>query len=119
VDRVTWGVLNFPGARHLYLSSGFTRAYDTFTRLLGTGGQIHITNPFHPHAWDTFSVWRNGRDPATHQGSGPNRESFTPLIQHIQAVIRGEEEPRLLAVDTALGSARALQDLAAASQRPA
>jgi predicted dehydrogenase len=119
VDQVTWGVLNFRGGRHLYLSSGFSRADDTFARLLGTGGQIHITNPFHPRAWDTFSVWRDGRDPATHPGSGPNRESFTPLIQHIQAVIRGEEEPRLLAVDTALGSARALQDLAAASQRQA
>src|SRR5215471_19221662 len=117
VDRVTWGVLNFPGGRHLYLSCGFTRAGDTFTRLLGTRGQIHITNPFHPRAWDTFAVWPNGRDPVTHQGSGPNRESFTPLIQHIQAVIRGEEEPRLLAVDTALGSARALHDLAAASER--
>ena len=119
VDRVTWGVLNFPGGRHLYLSSGFARANDTFARLLGTEGQIHITNPFHPRAWDTFAVWRGGSDPVTHQGSGPNRESFTPLIQHIQAVIRGEEEPRLLAVDTALGSARALQDLAAASQRQA
>jgi predicted dehydrogenase len=117
VDRVTWGVLNFPGGRHLYLSCGFARAADTFTRLLGSGGQIHITNPFHPRAWDTFAVWPNGRDPLTHQGSGPNRESFTPLIQHIQAVIRGEEEPRLLAVDTALGSAQALRDLAAASQR--
>src|SRR6266566_227010 len=98
-------------------AGGFDRANDTFTRLLGTGGQIHITNPFHPRAWDTFAVWPNGRDPLTHQGSGPNRESFTPLIQHIQAVIRGEEKPRLLAVDTSLGSARALHDLAAASQR--
>jgi predicted dehydrogenase len=116
VDRVSWGVLNFPGRRHLYLSCGFARASDTFTRLLGTGGQIHITNPFHPRAWDTFAVWPDGRDPVTYQGSGPNRESFTPLIQHIQAVIRGDDEPRLLAVDTSLGSARALQDLAAASQ---
>jgi len=116
VDRATWGVLNFPGGRHLYLSCGFARAGDTFTRLLGTGGQIHVTNPFHPRAWDTFVVHQADRDPVTHPGSGPNRESFTPLIRHINAVLRGEEEPRLLAVDTALGSARALHDLAAVSQ---
>ena len=118
VDRVTWGVLNFPGGRHLYLSCGFTRAIDTFTRLLGTGGQIHVTNPFHPRARDTFVVCQDGRSPVTHRAIGPYRQSFTPLIRHIQAVIRGEEEPRLLAADTALGSARALHDLAEAAKAP-
>jgi hypothetical protein len=53
----------------------------------------------------------------THRGIGPYRQSFTPLIRHIQAVIRDEEEPRLLAADTALGSARALHDLAEASRQ--
>ena len=118
VDRATWGCLDFPGGRHLYLSCGFGRADDTFTRLLGTGGQIHVTNPFHPRARDTFVVHRDGRSPVTHRAIGPYRQSFTPLIRHIQAVIRGEEEPRLLAADTALGSARALRDLAAAAKAP-
>jgi hypothetical protein len=54
----------------------------------------------------------------TQQSIGPYRESFTPLIRHIQAVIRGEEGPRLLAADTALGSARALHDLAEAAKAP-
>jgi hypothetical protein len=118
VDRATWGCLDFPGGRHLYLSCGFGRADDTFTRLLGTGGQIHVTNPFHPRAGDTFVVWQDGRSPATHQAIGPYRQSFTPLIRHIHAVIRGEEEPRLLAAGTALGSARALHDLAEAAKAP-
>jgi len=115
VDLETWGSLTFPGGRHLYLTCGFVRAFDTFTRLLGTRGQIHVTNPFHPTAEDTFVVFQDGRGPVTHPGSGPNRQSFTPLIQHIQAVVRGEEQPRLLAADTALGSARALADIAAAA----
>src|SRR5215467_8348600 len=115
VDLATWGCLDFPGGRHLYLSCGFGRAFETFTRLLGTGGQIHLTNPFHPAAGDTFVVCQDGKEPVTHPGSGPNRYSFTPIIQHIHAVIRGEEEPRLLAVDTSLGSARALHDLAIAA----
>jgi predicted dehydrogenase len=117
VDRATWGCLDFPGGRHLYLSCGFGRADDTFTRLLGTGGQIHVTNPFHPRAGDTYVVWQAGRSPVTHRAIGPYRQSFTPLIRHIQAVIRDEEEPRLLAADTALGSARALHDLAVSSRQ--
>jgi predicted dehydrogenase len=116
VDVATWGCLNFPGGRHLYLSCGFGRADDTFSRLLGTGGQIHISNPFHPRAGDTFVVCQDGRAPVRHRAIGPYRRSFTPLIRHIQAVIRDEAEPRLLATDTALGSARALHDLAAASR---
>jgi predicted dehydrogenase len=115
VDVATWGCLDFPGGRHLYLSCGFGRATDTGTRLLGTGGQIDITNPFHPVATDTFVVRADGPDPVTHRGAGPNTYSFTPLIRHIHAVMAGSEAPRLLAVDTALGSARALRDLAAAS----
>src|SRR5262249_4621844 len=117
VDVETWGCLTFPGGRHLYLSCGFARADDTFGRLLGSGGQINITNPFHPRAADTFEVRVDGREPVTHRGAGPNQYSFTPLIQHIQAVITGAEEPRLLAVDTALGSALALQDLASAAAK--
>ena len=116
VDVETWGCLDFPDGRHLYLSCGFGRGEDTFTRLLGTGGQINVTNPFHPAAADTFEVRATGREPVTHPGAGPNRHSFTPVIQHIQAVVNGEESPRLLAVDTSLGSALALQDLAGAAK---
>jgi predicted dehydrogenase len=116
VDVATWGCLNFPGGRHLYLSCGFGRAGETFSRLLGTGGQINITNPFHPTAADTFEVRVDGGEPVVHRGAGANQQSFTPLIQHIQAVVTGQEAPRLLAVDTALGSALALQDLAGAAK---
>ena len=74
-----------------------------------------------PHAFSQFlALGPHGREPATHPGAGPNRESFTPAVRHIQAVVRGEEEPRLLAIDTSLGSAQALHDLArsAAAQTP-
>jgi predicted dehydrogenase len=117
VDVTTWGCLDFPGGRHLYFSCGFRQADDRFTRLLGTGGQINITDPFHPTADDTFEVRVAGQEPVTHPGAGPNRCSFTPLIEHIQAVVTGAEKPRLLAIDTALGSAQALQDLASAAER--
>jgi predicted dehydrogenase len=115
VDLATWGCLGFPGGRRLLLSCGFNLAQDTFSRLLGAGGQIHLTNPFHPTQQDRFEVWMEGREPAVHQAAGPNQYSFTPAVRHIQAVVRGEEEPRLLAIDTSLGSAQALQDLAASA----
>jgi predicted dehydrogenase len=120
VDTALWGCLGFPGGRRLLLSCGFNLAQETFSRLLGTAGQINLTNPFHPTAQDRFEVCVEGREPEIHPGAGPNQHSFTPAVQHIQAVVAGEEEPRLLAVDTSLGSAQALHDLArsAASQVP-
>lgn len=112
VNMGTWGCLGFPGGRRLLLSCGFNRAQDTFSRLLGTTGQINITNPFHPTRQDRFEVHVEGSEPSVHPGAGPNEESFTPAVRHIQAVVKGEEEPRLLAIDTSLGSARALDELA-------
>ena len=41
--------------------------------------------------------------------------SFTPAIRHINRVIRGTEEPRHLAVDEALGNARAIGALLASA----
>ena len=110
-DLATWGTLGFPGGRRLLLSCGFGRALDTFSRLLGTAGQINITNPFHPTAADRFEVRGDGREPVTYPGLGRDRHSFTAAVRHIQAVVSGAEQPRLLAVDTSLGSARALHDL--------
>jgi predicted dehydrogenase len=115
VDLATWGTLGFPGGRRLLMSCGFGLAQDTFSRLLGTAGQIHITNPFHTTDQDRFEVHVAGREPAIHAAAGPDRHSFTPAVRHIQAVVRGEEQPRLLAVDTSLGSARALHDLASSA----
>jgi predicted dehydrogenase len=111
VDMATWGALGFPGGRRLLLSCAFNLSFTTFSRLVGTGGQIHVTNPFHPAAGDTYEVRVHGQDPVTYPGAGRDQYSFTPAIRHIQAVVKAGEAPRHLAVDTALGSARALDDL--------
>ncbi len=117
VDVVTWGSLGFPGGRRLLLSCGFGRVIDTFSRLLGTGGHINVTNPFHPTHEDGFEVCVPGRTPADYPGGGGDQYSFTPAVRHIQAVVRGEEEPRYLAVDSSAGCARALADLAAIARQ--
>jgi len=113
VDVDTWGVLGYPGGRRLMLSCGFGRGYDTFTRLEGTDGQIHLTNPFHPGPADYYRVFRTGGEPS-YVPAAPDDLSFAPAIRHINAVLSGTAEPRMLAVDTALPTARALHDLAEA-----
>ena len=89
--------------------------------MLGTGGHIHISNAFHPGPSDHYQVFADGAEPRTYPGAG-TEPSFTAAVMHIQAVIRGEEQPQSLAVDTSLGSAQALHDLlesAAAAAMPA
>ena len=109
-DTELWGALVFPGDRRLVFSCGFRSGYDTFTRVLGTEGEIRMTGPFHPDADDEMVVIRDGqmeRQPATTTGE----MSFTPAIRHIHRVIRGLEEPRHLAVDEAMGNATAIAAL--------
>jgi predicted dehydrogenase len=113
VDVDTWGVLGYPAGRRLLLSCGFGRSYDAFTTLEGTAGQIHVTNPFHPGPGDSYVV-KAGRDEPRRYPAAPEELSFTALTRHINSVLRGEEEPRLLAVDTTLPVARGLHDLAEA-----
>jgi predicted dehydrogenase len=111
VDVDTWAVLDYPGGRRMMLSSGFGRSYDTFTTLEGTAGQIRVTNPFHPGAADSYQLLAGRDEPRTFPAAG-DVLSFAPLTGHIGAVLRGDEAPRGLAVDTALGPARTLHALA-------
>jgi predicted dehydrogenase len=110
IDLDTQGSLGFPGGRRLLLSCGMRRSGETFTRLLGTEGQIHLSNPFHPREGDTYTVLSGGSAPQV-VDSGQRDPSFTDAIRHIQAVVRGEEAPRQLARETSLASAQALHDL--------
>ena len=110
VDVDTWGVLGYPGARRLMLSAGMVRSYDTFTRLEGTSGQIHLSNPFHPGPGDTYRVITSGSKPRCFAAAA-DEPSFTAALRHINAVLSGQEEPRMLATETSLATARALHDL--------
>ena len=111
VDTESWGVLGYPGGRRLMLSCGMRRAVDTFTRLEGTAGHIQITNPFHPRAGDSYHVF-TAEGPPRRVSADPGEPSFTAAIRHINAVLSDEEEPRMLATETSLATARALHDLA-------
>lgn len=112
VDMETWGSLGYDGGRRLLLSCGMRRSYDTFSRLLGTTGQIHVTNPFHPSRGDQVTLLADAGSRPQVQTMNADEPSFTAAIRHIQAVVRGEQEPRMLAVQTSLATAQALHDLA-------
>ena len=117
VDTELWGALTFPGDRRLVFSCGFVAAYETFSRVFGTEGEIRMTNPFHPRAGDTFAIVR-GDDVQDHAAAPTGEHSFTPAIRHIHGVLRGREQPRHLAVDEAMSNARAIAALLAAAGRP-
>ncbi len=115
VDLQTWGALGYPGGRRLLLSCGMRRSYDTHARLLGTDGQITVSNPFHASQDDQVVV-RPAAGRQTRFAANPAGEpSFTAAIRHISAAVSGAERPRLLAVDVSLATARALHDLAASA----
>lgn len=104
---VTWGV------RRLLLTCGFRRSYDTFTRVLGSHGQVHLTNPFHPGPSDTLTV-HPSRGEAIVERPTTDAHSFTAALRHIHAVVRGEEQPRHTASGSALASALTLEAAQAA-----
>jgi predicted dehydrogenase len=116
VDVDLQGSLGYSGHQRLMVSCGFQRSDDRFARLLGTAGQIHITDPFHPGPDDSFTLFEAGKEARSYTAGG-EAPSFTAAIRHIQRVIRGGEEPRHLAVDNSLPAARALDALREAAAR--
>jgi predicted dehydrogenase len=109
VDTDAAGIVTF-GARRLLLTCGFKRSYDTFSSVLGSAGQIQLTNPFHPSPADTLTIMRPRHDPVIERPTADER-SFTAAIRHIHAVLRGEAAPVHTAGDYALPAARVLEEL--------
>lgn len=109
VDVEAAAVLGYPADRRLLLSCGLRRRYDTFTRLIGSAGEIRMTNPFHPGDSDVLEIW--GERTQTLPAAPAGERSFTAIVSHIQEVLAGREQPRQLAAQTSLPTARALHDL--------
>ena len=104
---VTWGT------RRLELTCGFRRSYDTFARILGDQGQLHLTNPFHPGPGDSVVLRRPAAEDIVEHPTTDAR-SFTAALRHIHAVVRGEDAPRHTAATSALATARVLEAVQAA-----
>ena len=117
VDEETQAVLDYPGGRRLVFGTGLSRPLDTFTRVLGTNGEIRMSNPFHPSAADTLELRDSSTQTVEHPTNG--RPSFTRAIEHIHAVLRGTEAPQHLASQDSLYTARALEMLHQRMRKPA
>jgi predicted dehydrogenase len=116
VDIDAAGIVTF-GARRLLLSCGFRRSYDTFSSVLGSAGQVRLSNPFHPGPADTLTIARAEAEPVVERPTTDQR-SFTAALRHIHAVLRGEAAPEHTAVELSLPAARVLEQLQRQS-RPA
>jgi predicted dehydrogenase len=110
VDVDTAAVLMYPGGRRLMLTCGFRRSYDTFTRILGSEGYLHLSNPYHPGPGDAVEVVRSGGEPTVERPT-TDLHSFTAAVRHIHGVLLDEESPRQLATDVSLPTAKALEQL--------
>jgi predicted dehydrogenase len=109
VDVESTAVLGYGDGRSLVLSCGMNRRYDTFTRLLCTDGEIRMSNPFHPSDRDRLEIL--GPETESAAAALHGEPSFSAALRHIQAVLGGDQEPRHLAIDSALPTAQALHDL--------
>jgi predicted dehydrogenase len=117
VETDAAGIVAF-GARRLLLTCGFKRSYDTGTSVLGTAGQVLLSNPFHPGPADTLTVLRPKADPVVERPTRDQR-SFTAAVRHIHAVLRGDCAPRHTAAELSLPAARVLEELQRLAAAPA
>ncbi|HEY2273028.1 MAG TPA: Gfo/Idh/MocA family oxidoreductase [Jatrophihabitantaceae bacterium] len=113
VDADTDGILDFAGERRLVFSASMRRPFSTATRIIGTDGELRVSNPFHPNAGDTVQRWADGR--MVEEWAADGKPAFQYGVEHIQAVLAGETEPRHLAGTDAGGNARALDMIIAAA----
>jgi predicted dehydrogenase len=113
VDADIAAVLDFPQERMLLMSASMRTAFSTQTRVLGDAGELRVTNPFHPRSGNTVQRWVDGR--CVFEWTADAKPAFQYGVEHIQAVLRGDEQPRHLAETDAAGNARALDLIAAAA----
>jgi predicted dehydrogenase len=113
VDTQTAGVLTFPGERQLLFSCGFDRPYNAWARVVGTDGELRVTDAYHPTSAGSVEHWRGGSLAARY--AGPPLPSFAYALRHVHDVLRTGATPQHLAVDDAAGNARALDMVRAAA----
>jgi xylose dehydrogenase (NAD/NADP) len=111
VDRNMAAVVDFPAGR-LILSAGLQRPSSTSTRVIGTSGELRISNPFHPRSVDTIELWVDGA--AVQIWPAAAGSAFQHAITHIQSVIVGDLPPQHLATSDALAQAAAMDLVRAA-----
>ena len=117
VDIETRALLDFPEGRGLYFGCGMDRSYDTVGRLIGSEAEVRLSHPYHPRPADTLELRRPDGSMLVERPTNYERP-FMPAIRHIHGVLRGEHGPEHLAVDDAMATARALEQVRRAPAAP-
>lgn len=112
VDLEVAGICDFPALRRLVFSAGLRRPMSTHTRIIGSTGELRVSNPFHPRAGDTVELVTADSTHTVWTNDGTT--AFQYAIEHIGEVVRRRTRPRHLAIDDALKNARALDMMRAA-----
>ncbi|MGN6242437.1 MAG: Gfo/Idh/MocA family protein [Motilibacteraceae bacterium] len=106
VDLDVAALVDFPDEVRLILSAGMRRPPSTFTRLVGTDGELRLTNPFHPTPEDVVELWRDGR--CVQQWRSEPGTAFQRAVEHVQRTVRGEEPAQFTVDQDAVGQAHAV-----------
>lgn len=106
VDAECQAILDFGQGRRLAFSCGLARWRDTSTRLLGTAGEVRLSDPYHPTQSASLTVIRDGVGETLHLVD--DEPSFTPMLRSICAAVAHEGPKEHIAGDDAPGTARAL-----------
>lgn len=106
IDLDLAAVVDFDDGFRLLMSAGLRRPATTFTRVVGTEGELRISNPFHPLACDLVELWAAGQ--LVESWPAADGSAFSHAIDHIHQVIGGMTAPLHLATTDALPQARAM-----------
>ena len=106
VDVDMAAVLDFEGGLRLLMSAGMRRPASTFTRIVGSAGELRVSNPFHPRPGDSVELWVAGA--LVESWPAADGTAFSHAIRHIHQVMAGLTPPRHLATVDALPQARAM-----------
>lgn len=107
VDSEVEAILAFRGGGRLLLSAGMRRPRDTATRIIGSEGELRLSDPFHPDGAAILEVHR-GREVEVHRLM-PDEPTFASMVMHIHSVVLGREQPRHLAESDAVATAEAME----------
>lgn len=106
VDLDVAAVVDFPADARLIMSAGMRRPASTRTRIIGTLGELRISNPFHPKPDDSVELWAHG---TCHERWTPDPQpAFQFTIEHIAGCAADGIEPRHSARGDAVAQAQAL-----------
>ncbi len=93
VDTQLVGMLHFDAGRAATLSCGFDAPAGLEARVLGSAGEIVVTQPYHPRGpGATITLRRPGQPDEVH-ADAVDEPSFTAAIRHFQARIQGSVSP--------------------------